>query len=230
MRYSSFKVVVICCHSLLRICFTLFTFLLSCVGIGWLSQDGLLSFRLPAPHASIQGFVVGLLGFCPSPFKPSRVEIFWSEAWNADQIKKTTCPAWNVPIGNLQQLNLIHLMLSTYLFLCPERCPKKTCPGVGFLGQDCRCYCPGNPVQVCSDDDNSVTKRTTTTTRPTTTRQTKSTTRITTSRPVSSCTDRNARCPYWKSRGECSRNKGFMGYYCKRSCKYCENNGLDGKR
>ncbi|XP_064597890.1 zinc metalloproteinase nas-14-like [Liolophura sinensis] len=129
-------------------------------------------------------------------------------------------------MGHAKQLSFRDVKLANIMYDCAERCPKKTCPGVGFLGQDCRCYCPGNPVQICSGDENPDTK-TTTTTKPTSTKKTKTTLRVTTSRPVLPCTDRNPRCSYWKFRGECSRNKGFMGYYCKKSCDYCEDNAVD---
>ena len=28
-------------------------------------------------------------------------------------------------------------------------CEKLSCPGEGFVGKDCTCWCPGNPVKAC---------------------------------------------------------------------------------
>ena len=35
------------------------------------------------------------------------------------------------------------------LLLAVSGCAKKSCPGEGFLGKDCKCWCPGSPVQYC---------------------------------------------------------------------------------
>lgn len=42
-------------------------------------------------------------------------------------------------------------------------CPRITCPGDGFVGKDCKCWCEGSPVRLCDateaeekSDDRSV--------------------------------------------------------------------------
>ena len=31
-----------------------------------------------------------------------------------------------------------------------------TCPGEGFQGKDCKCYCKGNPIRECDDNNEEV--------------------------------------------------------------------------
>ncbi len=38
------------------------------------------------------------------------------------------------------------------LFFPPAHCAQKTCPGEGFVGKDCKCWCSGNPVRVCDGE------------------------------------------------------------------------------
>ena len=41
-----------------------------------------------------------------------------------------------------------------FMFVAP--CPNVTCPGEGFQGKDCKCYCKGNPIQECANDSQEV--------------------------------------------------------------------------
>ena len=41
-----------------------------------------------------------------------------------------------------------------FIFVAP--CPNVTCPGEGFQGKDCKCYCKGNPIQECANDSQEV--------------------------------------------------------------------------
>ena len=39
--------------------------------------------------------------------------------------------------------------------------------------------------------------------------------------PITVCSDGNAYCPSWASKGECTRNWSYMSVYCRASCGLC---------
>ena len=46
----------------------------------------------------------------------------------------------------LQTLSLLSLLCETLLYSCPGHYENTnvSCPGEGFRGKDCKCYCKGN--------------------------------------------------------------------------------------
>ena len=54
-------------------------------------------------------------------------------------------------IGRSTRLSFRNIKLANLLYTCNDGCdPTITCPGEGFVGQGCNCYCPGDPIQLCS--------------------------------------------------------------------------------
>lgn len=97
-----------------------------------------------------------------------------------------------------------------------EKCPQKSCPGSGFVGKDCKCWCKGpsikQPAIYCDTKKpvgggNSV--------GPTPTKP-----------PTSGLKDDHRNCPAWAKRGECKRNPGYMLVNCKKSCKEFGNDSV----
>ena len=57
----------------------------------------------------------------------------------------------------VSKIRLINLYCKCYIrqaccFFSIAHCQQKTCPGEGFVGKDCKCWCPGNPVTVCDGE------------------------------------------------------------------------------
>lgn len=110
-------------------------------------------------------------------------------------------------IGNRRGLSFRDIKLANLMYSCNEGCPSKTCPGEGFVGKDCKCYCPGNPIQECSGTSTGG-KVVTTTRRP-----------VGTTR--SPCRNMNSRCELWAREGYCS-SSAYMHMYCKPACNLCK--------
>ena len=112
-------------------------------------------------------------------------------------------------IGNRKGLSFRDIKLANLMYSCNERCSSSiTCPGEGFVGKDCKCWCPGNPVQPCQG-----------------TTGTRKTPRPTTRRPVvvtkAPCRNMNRHCGVWAREGYCQENS-YMQMYCKPACNLCE--------
>jgi len=128
---------------------------------------------------------------------------------------ETIDPKYQNVIGNRHQgISFLDIKLINLMYDCNKKCEKKTCPGDGFVGKDCKCWCRGpsrtQPAVYC-DTKQPITGGNTNTgggnggtpTRP----------------PTTGDQDMNRNCPYWAQRGECKRNPGYMLKYCVKSCK-----------
>ncbi|GFO03134.1 metalloendopeptidase [Plakobranchus ocellatus] len=107
-------------------------------------------------------------------------------------------------IGNRKGLSFYDIKQANLMYSCNNRCGNIKCPGEGFVGKDCICYCPGNPVQKC----NGGTGKTSSTTRAPV---------VMTRRP---CRNLNRNCQDWADAGYCGKST-FMEMYCKLSCNLC---------
>ncbi|KAK6960979.1 zinc metalloproteinase nas-13-like isoform X1 [Biomphalaria glabrata] len=112
---------------------------------------------------------------------------------NGEITIKANDPKYQNVLGNRISLSFNDIKLANLMYKCHENCDKKMkCPGIGFLGKDCRCYCPGSPVQLCSTSGNSV------------------------------CEDIGPICEDLKKKGFCTdRYMNFMGTNCQSTCNYC---------
>lgn len=132
---------------------------------------------------------------------------------NGQHTIKTKDPNFQDVIGNREGLSFYDIKLANLMYSCGQRCnPNIRCPGEGFVGKDCQCWCPGNPVQRCQ----STGIVTTTTKRPTV---------ATTQKPTSAtCEDMNPYCSGWAEYGYCKTNN-YVKTYCKKSCHLCQGTG-----
>lgn len=91
------------------------------------------------------------------------------------------------------------------MYKCGKKCTlkDKDCPGEGFVGKNCKCFCPGNPIKQCGG---------------------------TTVKPDKKCTDMHGSCSYWAAMNQCQKFPGFMLKNCRRACKMCDNVGPGIKR
>ncbi|KAH9498106.1 Blastula protease 10 [Bulinus truncatus] len=109
-------------------------------------------------------------------------------------------PKYQKVIGNGKGLSFSDIKLANLMYSCSERCPDVKCPGQGFLGKDCKCWCPGQPVQQCDE--------------------VVATTFIPLTATVPECSDRSTHCPAFVRSGQC-RNRELARKFCKMSCKIC---------
>ncbi|XP_041379192.1 nematocyst expressed protein 6-like [Gigantopelta aegis] len=100
----------------------------------------------------------------------------------------TKDPKFQNRIGQRQGLSFRDIKLANLMYQCAESkgCMPRQCPGEGFQGKDCNCYCPGTLVVLCKEQTVSTTPSTTAaSTTPTTT--------TTTTLPAEGCMPRQ--CP-----------------------------------
>ncbi|KAH9498111.1 hypothetical protein Btru_008283 [Bulinus truncatus] len=127
-------------------------------------------------------------------------------SFNGQLTIQTKDPQYQNVIGNREGLSFFDIKLANLMYKCGDRCGNIRCPEPGFLGKDCKCWCPGRPVQVC-DGTASVQ----TTPKPITPNTT----------VVSPCKDMNKYCKPWAEAGYCTTNT-YVKTYCRESCKTCE--------
>ena len=68
------------------------------------------------------------------------------------------------PCRRLEIFSNLHCKLIKYLidnlmlFYCHfvAGCEKSACPPEGFQGEDCKCWCKGNPVRQCNNQANYI--------------------------------------------------------------------------
>lgn len=116
-------------------------------------------------------------------------------------------------IGQRSGLSFNDIKLANLMYSCHEKCTSTQveCLDPGFVGKDCKCYCPGNPIQVCSEMGNTTAES------PTPKEEKK----------ALSCRDVNPWCKRWAMEGKCSVSQ-YMRMYCRKSCKLCvEINGYE---
>ncbi|ESP01181.1 hypothetical protein LOTGIDRAFT_172704 [Lottia gigantea] len=116
-------------------------------------------------------------------------------------------------IGKYRQLSFRDIKAANKMYQCKPNWCKYTdynCPGEGFIGKDCKCWCVGTPYKQCGLIN--VYPPTTTTLRPTTT-----TVRPTT---AGNCVDKYSLCNYWSTFGRCTSSL-FVKNNCKKSCNSC---------
>lgn len=101
-----------------------------------------------------------------------------------------------------------------FLSRSTERCPKKKCPGDGFVGKDCKCWCKGptqrQPAIYCN------TRKAVGGGNVIGPKPTKVPTKV-----IVRGKDRDfhPKCPMWARVGECRKNPNYMLVNCKASCK-----------
>jgi len=123
---------------------------------------------------------------------------------------ETLDPKYQNVIGNRQGISFLDVKLINLMYDCNKKCQKKTCPGDGFVGKDCKCWCRGpsrtQPAVYCD------------TKRPVNGGNTNTNTNNGGS-PTTGDRDNNKYCPVWAKNGECKRNPGYMLKNCVKSCK-----------
>ncbi|BFZ15688.1 hypothetical protein BsWGS_18727 [Bradybaena similaris] len=133
----------------------------------------------------------------------------------------TIDPAFQDVIGNRNGLSFNDIKLANLMYNCSETCRASiSCPPEGFLGKDCQCWCPGDPVKNCAESS-TVRPTLQPTERPTmapTMRPTMRPTVQPTPRPT--CTDETSNCPAWAESGFC-QSTPYMETFCKKSCSFC---------
>ncbi|XP_071093479.1 zinc metalloproteinase nas-13-like isoform X1 [Haliotis cracherodii] len=122
-------------------------------------------------------------------------------------------------LGQRFGLSFRDIKLANLMYNCAGTmgCEKKTCPGEGFQGKDCKCYCPGpvrtSPVVPCGN-----TTRPTTPTTPTTTSATSTTEGVP---PGPDCMDVRSGCAELKANGLCKNDTARMSVFCRKTCDLC---------
>ncbi|KAK6190915.1 hypothetical protein SNE40_002681 [Patella caerulea] len=134
----------------------------------------------------------------------------------------TKNPQYQNKIGQRDGLSFRDIKLANLMYGCAKmsRCPpQKRCPGEGFVGKDCKCYCPGTPDTPLEECPTTATTTTTTTRRPVI----KTTTAATTTQPPAKvCRDVITTCSTFKQNGQCLTDKARMALYCKLTCELCD--------
>ncbi|XP_067680492.1 zinc metalloproteinase nas-13-like [Haliotis asinina] len=138
---------------------------------------------------------------------------------NGRRTIETLRPEFQNRIGNRRGHSFRDIKLANKMYSCSESCTGITdsdCEGEGFVGKDCKCWCPGtgnSPVRYCDGGDigdggdggdggngGGVTQA-----------------------PVTgTCFNMHPSCEDWAARGECQRNPGYMLVYCQEACNTCE--------
>ncbi|XP_050410005.1 zinc metalloproteinase nas-6-like isoform X2 [Patella vulgata] len=135
----------------------------------------------------------------------------------------TKKPTYQNKIGQRDGLSFRDIKLANLMYGCAamNKCPEeKQCPGEGYVGKHCKCYCPGSPGKPIEECPITTTTTTTTTRQPviTTTRRPV----ITTQPPTRVCRDVITTCSTFKQDGQCQRDKARMALYCKLTCELCD--------
>lgn len=118
-----------------------------------------------------------------------------------DQISiKTKDPYFQNVIGRTRSLSYYDVNLGNLMYNCSQHCdPGIRCPSYGFLGKDCKCWCPGNRVQMCDGSETIVVQDP--------------------EFPTDEfCQTLRRSCVSWNTRGECTDDKT----HCPMYCDYCE--------
>ncbi|KAK6960982.1 zinc metalloproteinase nas-14 [Biomphalaria glabrata] len=127
-------------------------------------------------------------------------------SFNGQLTIKTKDPQYQNVIGNRDGMSFFDIKLANLMYKCSESCGNIQCPEPGFLGKDCRCWCPGRPIQQC--ESTGVVQ---TTPKPVTS----------TTSNASACVDMNKYCQPWAEAGYCRTNT-YVKTYCRASCRSCE--------
>ncbi|KAK0044102.1 zinc metalloproteinase nas-13-like isoform X3 [Biomphalaria pfeifferi] len=128
-------------------------------------------------------------------------------SFNGEITIQTKDPKYQNVIGNREGLSFNDIKLANLMYKCHDKCGTRIrCPGEGFLGKDCQCYCPGSPVQICTSA--GVVQ---TTPKPV----------ATATPPRKLCVDINQYCRPWAEAGYC-RTNSYVKTYCRASCQSCE--------
>ncbi|XP_067671683.1 protein SpAN-like [Haliotis asinina] len=124
-------------------------------------------------------------------------------------------------LGQRFGLSFRDIKLANLMYNCSGimGCRTRSCPGEGFQGKDCKCYCPGplrtSPVVPCGSTPIETTKATT----PTTT--TSATTTTEGVPPGPDCMDLLSGCDDLKARGLCTNDVARMRVFCRKTCNLC---------
>ncbi|RUS77049.1 hypothetical protein EGW08_015186 [Elysia chlorotica] len=111
-------------------------------------------------------------------------------------------------IGNRGGLSFRDVKTANRMYSCNEHCSSGIkCPGEGFVGKDCKCWCPGNPITECTGTTGGKI------TQPTTRQP------VVTAKPT--CRNHNSRCATWARQGYCQKSS-YMQMYCKPACNLCD--------
>merc|ERR1712150_89642 len=93
---------------------------------------------------------------------------------------QTIDPAKQNLIGNRHGHSFRDIKLANLMYKCNSHCKSMTCPGEGFVGKDCKCWCPGNPYKLCDGTETG-------------------------GGGDGDCEDENNNCGTWAARGECQK-------------------------
>ncbi|XP_070185651.1 zinc metalloproteinase nas-13-like isoform X2 [Littorina saxatilis] len=116
-------------------------------------------------------------------------------------------------IGNREELSFRDIKIINAMYKCGKHCGG-TCPGEGFHDKNCRCMCPGVPIQLCSQGGRE----------PDAGGQLppgwKPDAGGSGNKP---CIDENSQCQVWADGNQCDENPAFMNKYCRKACGICGN-------
>lgn len=123
----------------------------------------------------------------------------------------TLDPAYQKKIGHGEQLSFYDIKLANLMYSCEKLCPRSIdCPDDGFVGEDCKCYCRGNPIGVCNGESGL--------------NKTGQARKV----PGILCQDKwdRIRCSIAASRGYCFSHRAYMTSHCNATCRMCNPNTL----
>lgn len=126
---------------------------------------------------------------------------------NGQYTIRTKDPRDQKKIGNRDGLSFNDIKLANLMYSCNDGCKNIQCPTLGFVGKDCKCWCPGSPVKEC--DGTEVTREPYRTDKP-----------YETTTQATQCMDKNQYCGPWAANGYCGTNT-YVDTYCKKSCNTC---------
>ncbi|KAH9498110.1 hypothetical protein Btru_008282 [Bulinus truncatus] len=134
---------------------------------------------------------------------------------------QTFNPKFQDVIGKSKGLSFLDIKLANRMYKCSEMCSSDgSCPDYGFIGKDCKCWCPGDGttdvVQECAGRGVSRTQK-----PPVASYKTERPIHpFTTPMPLLHCVDSDARCQMFAERGFCQRDR-FTRSSCRASCGLC---------
>ncbi|XP_041349464.1 zinc metalloproteinase nas-13-like [Gigantopelta aegis] len=137
----------------------------------------------------------------------------------------TKNPAFQNIIGNRRGLSFRDIKLANIMYSCAASsgCAKMNCDGEGFVGKDCKCWCPGNPVKYCDGGGEIKTGNGNGGGNGETGGGTDGggTDGGSGGGETGDCMNMNQNCEFWASIGECDKNPGYMKELCKPACDVC---------
>jgi len=164
----------------------------------------------PGSHDIFEKYPTSMLNDYGVPYDYASVMHYGESvfSYNGQPVIITKDPAWQKKIGTTEGLSFRDIKLINLMYSCASHCAPQTCPGEGYLGSDCKCWCPGNPIVACDGDGGNTGGGG--------------------GGNEGECTNSDSRCEGWAAEGECDANPIWMKENCKKACGTCDGNGGGG--